>query len=397
MRDRTLASLVVLLAVVFFFLAPSVMGGSGPAYYQTLQDEDVDLTQRDTLNLEGAGVTCADDGGTKTTCTITGGAAGTTIILDLADDGSNESTAITEIATTGDTNSIFTEPAADKLLINLGLNWPAADLAAALAANGANCGAGQAAGGVDASGAAESCVDPLISTELDSEAELEALLSDVTNVYTNNDGALNDDDITDDDIADLSDVVITSVADNEVLAYDSGTGDWINQTAAEAGLAAASHSHTASNISDLHAGTDITADLEEETHASEHASGGSDVLYIYPAIVWVYQGNVAAETHVSIVNLPWNVTYVEAHCVAGTAPTTDAVIVQFQEAGVDIFADGDRVSIAAAATEDTSGSPTDTTGTAGQNITMIIEQADTGDTAANLTCYLKVKVALSSS
>ena len=38
---------------------------------------------------------------------------------------------------------------------------------------------------------------------------------------------------------DLSDVVITSVADNEVLAYDSG-GNWINQTAAEAGLATAS-------------------------------------------------------------------------------------------------------------------------------------------------------------
>jgi hypothetical protein len=33
-----------------------------------------------------------------------------------------------------------------------------------------------------------------------------------------------------------TDVVITSVADNEVLAYDSG-GNWINQTADEAGLA----------------------------------------------------------------------------------------------------------------------------------------------------------------
>lgn len=48
----------------------------------------------------------------------------------------------------------------------------------------------------------------------------------------------------------LTDVVITSVTDNEVLAYDSG-GDWINQTAAEAGLAAASHTHTESDITDL--------------------------------------------------------------------------------------------------------------------------------------------------
>lgn len=38
------------------------------------------------------------------------------------------------------------------------------------------------------------------------------------------------------DLDDLGDVVITTPADNEVLAYDNGSGDWINQTAAEAGL-----------------------------------------------------------------------------------------------------------------------------------------------------------------
>ena len=36
---------------------------------------------------------------------------------------------------------------------------------------------------------------------------------------------------------DLLDVVITAPADNEVLAYDNASGKWINQTAAEAGLA----------------------------------------------------------------------------------------------------------------------------------------------------------------
>jgi hypothetical protein len=51
-------------------------------------------------------------------------------------------------------------------------------------------------------------------------------------------------------INDISDVAITSVADNEVLAYDNSSGDWINQTAAEAGLAAASHNHTLSDITD---------------------------------------------------------------------------------------------------------------------------------------------------
>ena len=38
-------------------------------------------------------------------------------------------------------------------------------------------------------------------------------------------------------VDDLTDVTITGTpADNEILAYDTGTGEWINQTAAEAGL-----------------------------------------------------------------------------------------------------------------------------------------------------------------
>lgn len=44
---------------------------------------------------------------------------------------------------------------------------------------------------------------------------------------------------------DLSDVVITSVGDNDILGYDSGSGDWINQDASELGLATATHDHDA--------------------------------------------------------------------------------------------------------------------------------------------------------
>ena len=42
------------------------------------------------------------------------------------------------------------------------------------------------------------------------------------------------------DLDNVNDVTITSVADNEVLAYDSTSSNWINQTAAEAGLVATS-------------------------------------------------------------------------------------------------------------------------------------------------------------
>lgn len=52
---------------------------------------------------------------------------GSSIILDLGDDDVNESVGLLEIAIIGDTNSIFTESAADKLLIDAGKNWPTSD------------------------------------------------------------------------------------------------------------------------------------------------------------------------------------------------------------------------------------------------------------------------------
>ena len=53
--------------------------GAGAAYYQTVDDEASPLTQRDTINFTGAGVTCADNAGaTRTDCTIPGGGGGAT-------------------------------------------------------------------------------------------------------------------------------------------------------------------------------------------------------------------------------------------------------------------------------------------------------------------------------
>jgi hypothetical protein len=54
---------------------------------------------------------------------------GSAITLDLGDDGGDDSTDLTEIATSGDTNSIFTMPISDKLLIDASQNWPTADAA----------------------------------------------------------------------------------------------------------------------------------------------------------------------------------------------------------------------------------------------------------------------------
>lgn len=49
----------------------------------------------------------------------------------------------------------------------------------------------------------------------------------------------------------ISDVVISTPADNEILAYDNGSGHWINQTPAEAGLSATGHTHTKADITDF--------------------------------------------------------------------------------------------------------------------------------------------------
>lgn len=82
------------------------------------------------------------------------GASGTGGSLDLGNDASLESTNITAIATNSDSGNIFSEPTADKLLIDVSKSWPTAS---ALAANGSNCSAGSYPLGVSASGAVESC------------------------------------------------------------------------------------------------------------------------------------------------------------------------------------------------------------------------------------------------
>ena len=78
------------------------------------------------------------------------------------------------------------------------------------------------------------------------------------------------------------DVTVSSVADKEVLAYDSTSGDWINQTAAEAGLATSSglSSHT-SNTSNPHSVTAaqtsafaIASNLSEGTPATMRTNLG---------------------------------------------------------------------------------------------------------------------------
>jgi hypothetical protein len=60
---------------------------------------------------------------------VSGIGAGQSVTFDIGDDGGNDSTDLGEIATENDTNSIVTLDDTDKMLIDMGQNWPAADLA----------------------------------------------------------------------------------------------------------------------------------------------------------------------------------------------------------------------------------------------------------------------------
>lgn len=61
---------------IYLCTAPNVwtqVTGGGAAFYQTVDDEAVALTQRAVVNFTGAGVTCVDNGGAaRTDCTIPG-------------------------------------------------------------------------------------------------------------------------------------------------------------------------------------------------------------------------------------------------------------------------------------------------------------------------------------
>ncbi len=64
----------------------NVTGGGGSGGYDQIQDEGTNLTQRTTLDFVGAGVTCTDTG-TKTQCSIPGGAGTITQRLELGVNG----------------------------------------------------------------------------------------------------------------------------------------------------------------------------------------------------------------------------------------------------------------------------------------------------------------------
>lgn len=99
--------------------------GSGLLQYTAQSSETCDSGEYWGPTRLAAGFGVCDNGSFRVFSSM-GGGGGSSIILDLGDDSSNESTGILEIATIGDhgSNPVATEPTANKLLLTLTRSWP---------------------------------------------------------------------------------------------------------------------------------------------------------------------------------------------------------------------------------------------------------------------------------
>lgn len=111
-------------------------------------------------------------------CADETGGGGASVALDLGDNGPpNESDGLTEIAITNDTNSIFIESAANKLLINVSADWPQADLADNLGCSGCVDATDM---GINSVGSQELDA-PLVAAELEAEISLASIQDSIIN------------------------------------------------------------------------------------------------------------------------------------------------------------------------------------------------------------------------
>jgi hypothetical protein len=132
---------------------------------------------------------------------------------------------------------------------------------------------------------------------------------------------------------DVGDVVITSVADNHLLAYDSGTSKFTNQTAAQAGVIAAAEKGAVSGVATLDSGGKIPSAQLPAIAVGETFTVGSQAAML---ALTAQIGDVAIRTDLSnarflltgtsTVLADWKTLEIPATAVSSVFSRTGAIV-----------------------------------------------------------------------
>ena len=198
------------------------------------------------------------------------------------------------------------------------------------------------------------------------------------------------------ELSELHDVNITgTIADNEVLAWDDASQMWINQTAAEAGLAAASHTHGMADLNGTGA-FNITSAVDRQVLVYDNAS--SKWINGYPNETLTFAvsdevTNLTTGTAKITFRAPFAMTLTQIpRASLSTASTSGLVTCDINEAGTSVLG-ANKLSIDAnektSTTAATATTLADTAIADDAEITIDIDAAGTGAKGLKITLYYR--------